>query len=46
VVADGESFWEGAATEDGVVAHLEKAYGCGFVRLEHSAIPGSVVVPI
>lgn len=46
VMANGESFWEGATTEDGVVAHLEKAYGCGFVRLEHSAVAGSVVVPI
>ena len=46
VLADGESYWEGDTSEAGVVSHLEEAYRCGFVRLEHDAISGSVVVPV
>lgn len=46
VMANGENFWEGATTEEGVVAHLEQAYGCGFVRLHHESVAGSIVVPM
>jgi iron complex transport system ATP-binding protein len=46
VMANGKHHWCGDATEDAVVAQLEGAYGCGFVRLEHQAIHGSVVVPV
>ncbi len=46
VLADGESYWQGGTSEDGVVTHLEEAYRCGFVRLEHESVAGSVVVPV
>ena len=46
VMANGQPRWYGEATEDAVVEELENAYGCGFVRLEHGAIQGSVVVPV
>ncbi len=46
VMANGKHRWCGDATEEAVVAQLEGAYGCGFVRLEHQAIHASVVVPV
>ena len=46
VMANGEHRWYGDATEEAVVPELENAYGCGFVRLEHQSISGSVVVPV
>jgi ABC-type cobalamin/Fe3+-siderophores transport system ATPase subunit len=46
VMANGEHRWFGDATEDTVVSELENAYGCGFVRLEHQSLQGSVVVPV
>jgi iron complex transport system ATP-binding protein len=45
VMLNGETYWEGSTSEGAVVAHLEKAYGCGFVRLSHDSVAGSVVVP-
>lgn len=45
VMANGSSYWQGDTSEDAVVDHLEKAYQCGFVRLEHASVEGSVVVP-
>jgi ABC-type cobalamin/Fe3+-siderophores transport system ATPase subunit len=45
VMANGASYWQGSTTEESVVDHLEKAYQCGFVRLEHASVGGSVVVP-
>jgi iron complex transport system ATP-binding protein len=46
VLANGESYWQGDTAEDGVVSYLEEAYRCGFVRLEHESVAGSVVVPV
>jgi iron complex transport system ATP-binding protein len=45
VMLNGETYWEGSTSEGAVVAHLEKAYGCGFVSLSHESVAGSVVVP-
>lgn len=45
VMLNGESYWEGSTSEGTVVSHLEKAYGCGFVRLEHESMSSSIVVP-
>lgn len=46
VMANGEHRWFGNATEGAVVSELESAYGCGFVRLEHQSLQGSVVVAV
>jgi iron complex transport system ATP-binding protein len=45
VMSQGCCCWDGLATEDTAVSQLEAAYGCGFVKLEHAALSGSVVVP-
>ena len=45
VMLNGESYWEGSTSESAVVSHLERAYGCGFVKLQHDSVVGSVVVP-
>ena len=45
ILANGESHWQGETTDDEVVGNLERAYGCGFVRLSHPSIEQSVVVP-
>jgi iron complex transport system ATP-binding protein len=45
VMSQGRSAWEGSATEDTAVSRLEAAYGCGFVKLQHDSLSGSVVVP-
>jgi iron complex transport system ATP-binding protein len=45
VMANGCISWDGSAEDDAVVEHLERAYGCGFARLQHESVEGSVVVP-
>jgi iron complex transport system ATP-binding protein len=45
VMAQGSIRWEGDVEDDAVVGHLEQAYGCGFARLQHESVEGSVVVP-
>ena len=45
VMLNGATYWEGSTSEGAVVTHLEKAYGCGFVRLDHESVAGSIVVP-
>jgi iron complex transport system ATP-binding protein len=45
VMAQGSIRWEGDVEDEAVVGHLEQAYGCGFARLQHESVEGSVVVP-
>jgi ABC-type cobalamin/Fe3+-siderophores transport system ATPase subunit len=46
VMAGGKCAWSGAATDSAALRHLERAYQCGFARLEHASLAGSIVVPI
>jgi iron complex transport system ATP-binding protein len=46
IVVDGRSYWQGEASHEAVVEHLENAYKCGFMRFQHTATGGSVVVPV
>lgn len=45
VMVNGESYWQGDSADEAVVGVLEHAYRCGFVRLSHASLEGSVVVP-
>lgn len=45
ILANGASHWQGDTSDDGMVSNLERAYGCGFVRLSHPFSEQSVVVP-
>jgi hypothetical protein len=45
-MAGGSCAWSGASTDEAALSHLEKAYQCGFARLEHASLAGSIVVPI
>jgi ABC-type cobalamin/Fe3+-siderophores transport system ATPase subunit len=45
IMVDGQCYWQGAASHEAVVDHLEAAYRCGFVRYRSSSTGDSVVVP-
>lgn len=46
VMSEGRCSWLGDVTDDSAIVHLEGAYRCGFARLEHATLSGSVVVPV